>query len=532
MSACIYVLYTQFKNRMKQRMKKVQFWIAAIAVAFYFVVYFLQVMGDIGENHLISDAVPRFQSGATLIFLVVSFLALTIGVKRGSSFYKPSDIGMMFVSPITPNRILMYGLFRQFSMSLVATLLLVMQLINLRIYFGLWIKELSFLMIAWLMVSLSCSIVSIALYSMTARHPVLRKIILVFTYLLAGAVIITLAFSIRRSSDPTEAVFAFFRNPLLYKIPIGGWTAGFLKYAMDGELPRALTYAALTLMTPLLSIFLISRAGTDFYEDVLTSTGNLYAHTTEEEQTGLLLRSENSSSRVGKSGLYGKKRGTAVLFQRQVTEQRRSLFPLFDQTSLLVLALACLLGATLHTLMKRGMYPQVMSILSVLIMSYILFFTITTGRLVEELRKPFIYLMPGRPVKKLFYTSLASMLKAGIEGVICFSVIAIFAHLHPLYVPCSTVFYTTAAMFFSATYLTSARALSLQSSKNSRMALTLLLITAVFFFEFSVGTDVGTTLNNMSPNYFPLTFLALSGINLIASLIFFNSAKGLIESRD
>lgn len=532
MNACIYVLYTQFKNRLKQRAHQVQFWVAAIVVLLYFVFYFWQVANDIGENHIIADAVPRFQSGATLVFLVFAFLAMIVGVKRGNSFFGPADISNMFISPITPNRILMYGMLRQFAISLIATFFLIMQLINLRIYFGLWIRELCLLMIAWLMISLSSSILSITLYSLTATRPSLRKCVLLVTYILGALIVGGLAFFIWKSGDPAEATFRFFRLRVLHYVPIGGWASGFLVSAMAGDSVHALMYTSLTMFLPLLGIFLVSRTKSDYYEDVLTSTGNLYAYTASDEKTNLLLRSENSTSRVGKSKLFGKKRGAAVLFQRQLTEQRRSLFPLFDQSSLLVLAVAVLLGATLHTFMKKGMYPQVMSIFGVLILCYALFFTITTGRFVDELKKPFIYIMPGKSVKKLFYTSLASVWKACIEGTICFSVVTGFAKLHPIYVPCATVFYATAAMFFAATYLTSARVLTLSSSKNSRMVLTLLIITAVFLFEFSVGTDVGHTLNAISPVYFPMTFLVLSGINLIAATIFFHCAKGMLENYD
>ncbi|MBR2750738.1 MAG: putative ABC exporter domain-containing protein [Clostridiales bacterium] len=532
MSACIYVLYTQFKNRMKKRMHSVQFWVAAAVVILYFAFYFWEVTTNIGETHIIANAVPRFQSGATFVFMGFTFLALIIGVKRGSSFFSPADISNMFVSPISPNRILMYGILRQFSISLIATLFLLMQLINLRMYFGLWIKEMLILMIAWLMISLSCSILSIALYSLTATHPILRKIVLVIPYILAGGVILGLSFNIWRSGNAVEAAFAFFNKPFLHQLPIGGWTAGFLIHAMAGEYADALMYASLTMFLPLLGIFLVSRTKSDYYEDVLTSTGNLYAYSGIDEKTSLLLRSESSSARVGRSKLFGKRSGTAVLFQRQLTEQRRSLFPLFDQSSLLVLGISILLGATLHSLMKKGMYPQVMSIFGVLIMCYVLFFSVATGRLVDELRKPYIYIMPGGSVKKLFYTSLAIVWKACIEGLICFSVVACFARLHLAYVPCATLFYASAALFFAAVYLTSARLLTLSATKNSRMVLTLLIITAVFIFEFSVGMDVGRSLNAMSSSYFPLTFLILSGINLIAALIFFNCAKGMLENYD
>ena len=531
MGACFYVLYTQFKNRLKEKAKHASFWLVALFVVAYFVLYFIQIANDIGESHLISNAVPTFQAGATLIFGEFTFIALNIGIKQGSSFYRMSDVNLMFVSPVQPNRILMYGVMRQFAVSMIATLLLLMQLVNLRIYFGLWIKEMILLMLAWLTISLSCSILSLTLYSLSATHPKLRTVVLSLIYLMTGMVVAGLAISIHRGGSPWNAAIEFFSDPRLHMLPIGGWTSGFLYHAMKGDFPQALLYAATTLFIPLLGVLLVSRTGSDYYEDVLTSLGNDQSANggAKDElsgQTGLF------RNRVGKSRLFGRKSGPAVLLQRQMTEQRRSLSLFLDQSSLLVFTAAALLGTTLHTYMLKGMYPHVMMVLSESIMCYVLFATISTGKLVDELGKPFIYLIPGGAVKKLFYLSLPSVFKAFFEGLITFTILALFIHADWIYVVGATAFYTTASLFFSSAYLTAVRAFGLQTSKSVKMVLALVIVTAVFIFELSYGVNIAESIGIMTTKYFPLTSLCLSGINLIASMIFLNCAKGVIESRD
>lgn len=516
---------------MKEKAKHVSFWLVALFVVAYFVLYFIQIAGDIGESHLISNAVPTFQAGATLVFGGFTFLAISIGIKQGSSFYRMSDVNLMFVSPVQPNRILMYGVMRQFALSMIATFFLLMQLINLRIYFGLWIKEMVLLMLAWLMISLSCSILSLTLYSLSATHPKLRTVVLFLIYLLAGLVVAGLAFAIHNGSSPWNAAIEFFSDPRLHMLPIGGWTSGFLYHGMQGNYPQALLYAATTLFIPLLGVLLVSRTGSDYYEDVLTSIGNV-------QNVSGVVKEESSThtgffrDRVGKSRLFGKKNGPAVLLQRQMTEQRRGLSIFLDQSSLLIFACAALLGTTLHAYMLKGMYPHVMMVLSESIMSYVLFATVSTGKLVEELGKPFIYLIPGGAVKKLFYLTLPSVFKAFFEGLITFTILALFIHADWIYVVCATAFYTTAALFFSAAYLTSVRAFGLQTSKGVKMCLTLVIVTAVFIFELSYGVNIAENFGIVTTRYFPLTSLCLSIVNLIASLIFFNCAKGVVDSRD
>lgn len=165
-------------------------------------------------------------------------------------------------------------------------------------------------------------------------------------------------------------------------------------------------------------------------------------------------------------------------------------------------------------------------------MSYVLIATIATGRLVDELGKPFIYLIPGGAVKKLFFLSLPSVFKAFYEGLIAFTILALFIHADIIYVLCATAFYTTTCMFFSSAYLTSVRAFGLQTSKSVRMALALVIITAVFLFELSYGVGIAEGFGIVTTRFFPLTSLVLSVVNLIATVIFFNCAKGILDNRN
>ena len=75
-----------------------------------------------------------------------------------------------------------------------------------------------------------------------------------------------------------------------------------------------------------------------------------------------------------------------------------------------MLALAVVLGAFLQSLDRKGMYPFIMQILSVAILCYAMIFTIPMGKFVDELYKPFIYLIPGSPLRKLYYASTAPMI--------------------------------------------------------------------------------------------------------------------------
>ena len=134
--------------------------------------------------------------------------------------------------------------------------------------------------------------------------------------------------------------------------------------------------------------------------------------------------------------------------QRQLTEQKRSLILILDKNSLGLISFSVIVGAILHSLMRKGMYPVIMQIIGLAVLCYAMLFAIPMGRFVEELKKPFIFLMPGTPVRKLFYASSASVAKAFLEGLLSMMIITFFANLNPLFILCGTV--QRNARFFNA----------------------------------------------------------------------------------
>ena len=530
MRACFYIIYKQWENKLREQIRRPKFWIITFIIIAYFALYFYQEINHIGTTGVIKDALPVFQGGTLLIFLVYTFFGLLNGLKRGDSFFRQADICHLFVSPIEPKSILFYGLIKQFIANIVATLVLLMQLSNLRFYFGLGLKELLILMAAWLLLSLSISILTVPIYSITAMRPHLRRALLIFIYANCIAFVVGMVISLWRSGTPLSASIRYFNHPLLYHIPFGGWSAGFMVYMMAGHYQEALIFGGMTLVFPLLGIILVGSTGSDYYEDVLTSLGNVYANALVDISW---LKGKNlKTTKKGKSRLVGKKHGEVVFLQRQLTEQRRSLLMLFDKGSLALLVISVMLGAVLHSLMRKGMYPFIMQIITMAILSYLLFFTMPMGRFVEELRKPFIYLTPGKPVSKLLYASCASALKAFVESLLCLTVVSCFARLHPGFVLCGSVFYASAALLFSGAFSASIRTIGLTNSKNAQMSLSFAIVTAVFLFEVSIASSIGGTLYAIDPSLFMLIFVILGFFNFVVAMFFFTCSKSILEYRD
>ena len=528
MSALTFLVTRQWRNSLREKIRHPQFWIGVLVVLAYFALYIWQEISHTGTTGVLDNAMPKFKGGAMIVFLIAAFVGLNIGLNRGSSFFKASDINYLFVSPLSPNRILLYGLLKKCLACVLVTLLLLMQLTNLRFYFGLGIRELLILMGAWLLLTLSLSVISLSVYSISSVSKVMKRLFFAVLYLAAGSIIFGIVVALWKSGTPFSDTVTFFNEPVLRYIPLGGWAGGFLAEAMDGRTLYALAYAGLLLLLPLIGLLIAFHNRSGYYEDVLTSIGHGYGNSLYHSSPDVIVKDKSKRRR---SHLIGRKRGEAVLFQRQVTEQKRSLTVLFDRGTLGMLALAVVLGAFLQSLDRKGMYPFIMQILSVAILCYAMIFTIPMGKFVDELNKPFIYLIPGSPLRKLYYASTAPMIKAFVEGLLCFVIVSIFARLHPAFVPCGAFFYASAALLFYASYLASLKTMGLRNSRGSHMTLAFAILSAVFLFELSLGANIGKKLYAISETMFILDFLILAAFNVIVSIVFFYSSKGILDYR-
>ena len=528
MNACMFLIFKQWRNSLREKIRHPQFWIGALIVVAYFALYIYQEINHIGRSGILDNAEATYKGAVVFVFLILMFVGLGIGLNQGNAFFSSADIDHLFVSPIRAEKVLLYGLIKKCLFSVLATLVLLMQLTNLRFYFGLGFQDLLILMGAWLMLSICVSVAAMAVYSVSAPSPVIRWVIRLSLYILSATIIVGIVIALWKSHSPWHDIVTFFNDKHLHMIPLGGWTCGFLFAAMDGNIDHALIYSGLMALLLLINILLIFHNRSAYYENVLTMIGRGF---------GKLNRSETSSTdsvsgkKVRKSHLLGFRRGEAVLLQRQMTEQKRSLTVLFDRTSIAMFAIAIVLGAVLQSLMRKGMYPFIMQILALAVLCYSMIFLLPMGKFVEELEKPFIYLMPGRSFKKLFYVSTAPVLKAFVESLVCLTIVSLFARLHPAYVPCGAMFYASAALLFYACYLTSLRTMGVSNNRHGHMVLSFALLSAVFIFELSLGTYIGRRLYAVDPALFVLDFLILAVFNIAVSIVFFFNAKSILDYR-
>lgn len=464
-----------------------------------------------------------------VLFMLTTLVGLGVGLLRGNAFFRQADVSHLLVSPVKPRNILFYGLFRQVGLYVFFTLLLAVQLGNLHFYFNLQGWELALLLGVWILLCITLILLSMGVYSLTAIHPAFRMVIRLSMYIFSAIVIVGLVITLWKSQSPLSGTLKYFDDPHMHALPLGGWAMGLLVSVTERRYELAAVYGGLLVLFAFIGFIFSFRNHHGFYEDILISMEHgcgALRDSQEEDKAGA------KAAPVKKSHLMGVSRGEAALMLRQMTEcKKRPLFFL-DWGTLAMLLLSVALGAIMRALMLKGMYEFIMEIISLSALCYAMLFSVRIETFLDELKKPYIFLVPGSTVKKLLYFCATPYLKALLEGALCTTIVSVFARLRPAFVFYGTLFYGSAAILFCAAYVASVRALGLNRSRFLYKLLAFAIVTAIFLFELSFGTTVGSTLYMASTSIFLMDFLILAICNLIASLIFFFSARTILETRD
>ncbi|MBO4688789.1 MAG: hypothetical protein J5636_09780 [Clostridiales bacterium] len=527
MDACVFVIIQQWKNDFRKKKKQPPFWIGVSLVSLYLIYCIYQTIIHFRKVSPVSNGPAKFQALSIVTFMFVSFVGLLLGIVKGNNWFTKADINLMFVAPISPTHELLYGMLRRMIVSIPITLILITQLPNIHYYFAISAKDLLILLLTWILLTITLTVVSIAIYSATAIHPHIRRLILIAMFFCGGTVILGAVVALWRSGNNLGGVIPFLTDPALHVVPFGGWAAGFFVNMMNGQVYQAMIYLGLLLVMPIVGLALIALNSSDYYEEVLASIGHGYGILHDAEDA-----IEGHAHQRRKTHLFGLSSGEVALMQRRITEQSKGTFLLLDRISVIMFGVATFLGAVMHVFMRKGMYPFIMEVITLAVLSYMSIFTLPTERFAEELQKPFIFLMPGKPVKKLLFASAAPMLKCLIESAICLSIVSVFSQLPASFVFYGAIFQSSAILLYCAAYVASVRTLSLNHSQFSRKVLALAVVSAIFMFEMSLGINIGHELYIASTTIFVIVFLFLAVCNLIAAMVFFSSAKSILEYRD
>lgn len=529
MKALSYLLVTQLKNRILSLRKKPGFLIL-------YSVIFLVVLASIIVLIFFGDkaSTPKF-ADERILFMIIGVLGLfflyaftTTGLSTGSSLFTMPDVGLLFVAPISSKKILMYGLISSLGKALFGSIFIFYQVGNLKTNFGYGFLEILSLFIIFTLMTLFCQLISIGIYIFSNGNQTRKNLVKSILYAFLGIIIlVTLLLQRQSQVSILEAALRVISSRWFGFIPVAGWSTmlfiGIVKNSIISVVLSLLLYG----LTGALVIYLLTVGKADYYEDVLLSTEVTYQTRQAAKEGRNIPRASNKKIKV-KSNEPGidKGRGAMTFFYKHMLELRRkSRFVYLDSFTMFAIIGLGIAGYNFKT--KNA--PEEVYYITLSVAVYLQFFLTIMGKLKIELQKPYIYLIPESPMKKLFAASLTSLVKPFVDGICIFIVFAVISGKGPIAGFLFALAYGASGAVFTGLTILYQRILGGQPNRIVQMFIGAFLLVAIL--APSVGASVAAAYL-LPENLLFLCTLPYSLFCLLFTALIFICCRNLIDKAE
>lgn len=518
MKPLFYIIRKSFKNHLKQLKHK-----PGILILYIFMILFLFgmiAMSIFMPNRNISNLQNKKEIFGAIVTGTTLFIVIW-GIKQGSvkgnSFFRMSDVNLAFTSPISPQKILIYGFIKQLYATFFAVFFLIFQLPNLKNHFplvnfgGLIIIATAFLLI------FSLSIIGLLTYSVSSRSLKARSYVDKLTYGLTGLLLVGYVFTLVNLKDPKAAGLAFLNHKAFTYIPFIGWFKQMFMASLNGIDKTFFFNLGIILLFLGLLMYIMYKLNTDYYEDVLSATEQKEEMLRNKKEGKANFSLGSTKAKIIKNKKVGT--GASSIYYRHLLEYRKSGIPFIDKGTFI----AALSG------IMFGYFMPGKNINAVLYFTvYMLFFFMFQGKWAQELSKPYIYMLPFKSSQKIFYATLSDLIKHTIDGVVLFTAAGIVFKADIITVILCALCYSSFAAIYLYGDILSRRLLGSVHSKNMQVFLKLFTILLIILPGIIISIIASMMLKDLIIAKY-VNYIVLFGYNIIVSIILAILGRGIFD---
>ena len=339
---------------------------------------------------------PRELSAIVLaLYAWLFLLTVASGLEKGATFFRMSDVNLLFTAPIRPTKVLVYGLGQQLSTSLMVGFFLLYQYSWLHGVYGVNVGGLLMILLGFGLTLFFAQLSAMVAYTFTSvdapgqegkRRRFARTLLYVGVLLF---LVQPIAILLRREGPFLPALVDAAMSPALQWFPVAGWLRMAVTAALNGQ-TQALGWLALTVAFGGAMLWLLISSKSDYYEDVLQASERVDIARAQAKEGKVY---NAGKVKVGATGMEAGM-GASTLYFKQRLESRRERIFLMDKNSWIFLLASLGFGFIMR---EEGLLP------AFLFATYMQVFGTMTGRWVRELLLPYIYLIPETPFRKLWY---------------------------------------------------------------------------------------------------------------------------------
>lgn len=418
MSALLYLLRTRVKNRLLALVKNPGGLVSVLLMAalLLFVVF-------TGNHATVGQQSFRdIRELYGLVLLLYAFIYISIaknGLNKGTSLFSMADVNLLFASPVSNRRILMYGLIQQLGTSLLMAFFLLFQYSWMRQAYGVDILFIIALVLGYALTVFCGQLTAMVIYVFTSGKERRRKAIMwALVGICAFAAVWLVVHAYLGMDSLIPAITAAAQGLPLSLFPVAGWTRELVVGISTGNWLLATGMVAAVGAYIFLMVRVMTTSQADYYEDVLQATERSFSAISAAKD-GVKAEALPDKVKIGKTGI-GKGWGASAFFYKQRLESRRARRFILDPVSLIMLAVVLVFGFFIR---EEGLMPIL------IFATYMQFFTVTTGRWVRELLQPYVYMAPDSSFKKLFFCLMESVYKLAVEAALLTAGVALMLGL-------------------------------------------------------------------------------------------------------
>ncbi|WP_058303160.1 putative ABC exporter domain-containing protein [Gorillibacterium timonense] len=441
MRPLLYVMKKSFVNTLKELKRKPGTLILYLFLAAFFVLFlvlsFLPKAID-PTSQTADPAIYGMIVSGVILFIV--YTSISKSIKSGNSFFRMADVNLAFTAPISPKKVLLYGFLKQIWLSFVGVFMLVWQIPNLRNHYEIDGWGIVALLFGFVMLLFLLQMIGVLIYSWTSRTKAARSRATQVWNGLLGLFGVVFLVKLMELKDMGATLRAVLHSKEFEYVPLIGWFKAIFMAPLIGTTPRFYIAVALVLAVTVLLMVLFYYQKSDYYEDVLANTEQketLYA----AKKAGKQLRNGNGAlGKARKVKQTNYRSGAAAVFSRQLLEYRKRGLFLIDRSTILLAAFG---------FASQYFVPDMDLTILLLFSIYYLFILSFQGSWMRELERPYIYLIPAGSAAKLFYATLADLIKGLLDGLVLFVTAGIFLRGEPLTILLCALGYVTYSAAFT-----------------------------------------------------------------------------------
>lgn len=513
MRALIYLTKRSFINKAKRAVKKPTSLLLIIFCTIY--ISFISVTLGGLMTTLRVDSPKGFLVGVTVCALYFSLIGLSSCASRKGVLFKPYHARFIFPAPISPKVILLHGAWMNYLFSLIFGLIFFAVGVSV-FQIQVWRMLLYLFVFCVLEVVVETSII----VCMYANEKISAKAVKCIGWMIKVAlVMITLYIFLYFNTNgiTIDTVLDLADLPGLQMIPLVGWNIAVYHLVLIGPTVLNVVCSCLYVLTVFLLFTVARRMKCEggYFEDAAKFADD-YAEVRKRTQNGeMVLGMKEKKKKYRRISAGFKATGARAIFYRQLLEYKKERYFIFTKMTLVSLGCALIVSQILQKQAIESGTPGFFLLGIIFYMTLIM--SGYLGKWENELKSPYLFLIPDSPIKKLWYSTLMEYIKALLDGCIFCIPLGVVWEVDPVQIILSILIYIILQVnriyikVFTQCLL--GDTLGKKGQNIMRMLMQMFLLGGGMIVAFSVGVTVDSDL------VFPIILIYSIIITVIIGLL-------------